>query len=176
MNISDKKWFISFAYRPPKSSNKTSFFAEITQSLNSAVNKFDNIVLMGDFNINILKNGLDTSKHLKDFSDTFSLTNLINTATCTKSSLGTAIDIMLTNRPRSFQHTCAVTTGLSDFHKLIVSCLRAHFKRLPPKHVFYRDYKHFNQENFLRDLDHEMIRGSFYQNEEQYAAFSAVFK
>ena len=29
---------------------------------------------------------------------------------------------------------------------------------------------------FLRDLDHEITQGSFYQSEEQYTTFSAVFE
>lgn len=69
-------------------------------------------------NINILSNGLKTSKHLKGFSDMFPLTYIANTATGSKSAPGTPLDIMLTNKPNYFTYTCAVTTYLSDCHKL----------------------------------------------------------
>ena len=42
-------------YRPPSSSNIDIFFAELTISLRKAVNKFDNLINLGDFNIDITK-------------------------------------------------------------------------------------------------------------------------
>ena len=42
-------------YRPPTSSNIDTFFAELTISLRKAVNKFDNLINLGDFNIDITK-------------------------------------------------------------------------------------------------------------------------
>ena len=89
--------------------------------------------------------------------DTFSLSNLINTKTCHKSSSGTTIDLMLTNRPNCFQKTSTVVTGLSDFHKMIISCLKTTFKKIPPKKITFRDYKKFDEESFLYDLDQQMI-------------------
>ena len=83
---------------------------------------------------------------------------------------------MLTNKPRSFYNTGAVTTGLSDCQKLILSCLRAHFKRLPPKKIIYRDYKMLDDAKRLHDLDQEIIKGSFNQHKESFAEFSSVFR
>ena len=42
-------------YRPPSSSNIDTSFAELTISLRKAVNKFDNLINLGDFNIDITK-------------------------------------------------------------------------------------------------------------------------
>ena len=53
--ISKKKWCIIFVYRPPHSNNKKVFFSELTTSLNQATNKYDNIIVMGDLNIDTLK-------------------------------------------------------------------------------------------------------------------------
>ena len=39
---------------------------------------------------------------MSDLCDTFSLSNLITSATSVKSQKGTSIDVMLTNRPRFF--------------------------------------------------------------------------
>lgn len=124
----------------------------------------------------MLSNSLETSKHLKEFSDMFSLISLTITATCRKSAPGTAFDIMLTNKPNYFTYTGPVTTGLGDCHKLILSSLGADFMRLPLKQVIYRDCQQFIREYFPRDLNHKMIRTSLYQNEDQYAAFTVVFK
>ena len=112
---------------------------------------------MGDLNINTLTqtNSNNTANHLMDFCDLFALSNLVNVKTCTKSVCGTSLDIMLTKKPRSFYNTGAVTTGLSDCHKLTLSCLRAHFKRLPPKKIIYRDYKMFDEVKFPGDSSNQ---------------------
>ena len=55
ITISKKRWFCMSVYRPPSSSNIDTFFTELTISLSKAVNKFDNLIIMGDFNIDIKK-------------------------------------------------------------------------------------------------------------------------
>ena len=45
---------------------------------------------------------MDTNNYLSDFIDTFSLTNIVNCKTCFKTLNGTLLDIMLTNKPKSF--------------------------------------------------------------------------
>ena len=60
---------------------------------------------------------------------------------------------MLTNRPNCFQKTSAVVSGPNDFHKMIVSCLKTTFKKIPQKKIIFRDYKMFDEQNFLYDLD-----------------------
>ena len=82
-----------------------------------------------------------------------------------KTDSGTSIDVLLTNRPRSFQNTAAIETGLSDYHKMILSFFRIHFVRLPPKKVEYRDYKKFDKNNFLFELEHELLKGEMYKRE-----------
>ena len=47
------------------------------------------------------------------------------------------IDLILTNSPYSFQNSCVMETGLSDFHKMIVSVMKTYFQKLKPKIVQY---------------------------------------
>ena len=61
------------------------------------------------------------------------------------------IDLFLTNCARSFHNTCVFETGLSDFHKLVVTLLRSKVESLPPKIISYRTYKQFNEGKF-KDL------------------------
>ena len=117
------------------------------------MNKYDFIFLAGDLNIHTGDKSKDTNNYLCDFMDTFSLNNLIKVKTRYKSATATILDIMLANKMRSFQKTSTVTTGISDCHKMIVTCLKAHFKKLPEKKIVYRDYKSFNKNIFLYDLD-----------------------
>ena len=52
--ISKKKWCIIFTDRPPKHKKK-SFFQELSKILNQAVNNYDNILIAGDLNIDLLE-------------------------------------------------------------------------------------------------------------------------
>ena len=90
------------------------FFNEIYITLNKILGKYDNILLAGDLNIDELKTGSDSSNHLSDAKTVFNLTNLIKKPTCFKSQDGTLIDLMLTNRPRSFLKSQNFEIGLND--------------------------------------------------------------
>ena len=48
---------------------------------------------------------------------------------------------MLTNSNRSFQNSCTVETGLSDFHKMIVTGLKIYSQKREAKVINYRDIK-----------------------------------
>ena len=118
---------------------------------------------------------MDTNNYLSDFIDIFSLTNALNSKTCFKTLNGTLLQIMLTNKPKSFCKTCPTEKGLSDCHKMIVTFLRASFKKIPSKNIVFRDYKHFNQNEFLHKLDLEMSKGKFYNSNNLYNDFSNLF-
>ena len=77
------------------------------------ISNLENVILLGDFNSEI------NEIALKNFCDTYNLENLVTEATCFKSHLNpSSIDLILTNRPRSFQNTTILETGISDFHKM----------------------------------------------------------
>ena len=63
------------------------------------------------------------------------------------------MNVILTNRPRSFQKTAAITTGLNDYHKMIRTTFRSPYMREPPRNIIYRNYKNFNAQNILNDLE-----------------------
>lgn len=76
LTISKRKWFIMYAYRP-ESINRCLFFEEIKISLGQAINKYDNIILAGDLNVDMDIPSKDVHGYLSDICDTFDLTNLI---------------------------------------------------------------------------------------------------
>ena len=51
------------------------------------------------------------------------------------------IDLMLTNSPNSFKNSCAIETGLSDFHKITETILKIKSEKLKPRIEHYKDYK-----------------------------------
>ena len=62
---------------------------------------------------------------ISDLRDTFNLKNFVTKPTCHKSLKDIIIDLILTNKPRSFQKTSVCETGLArDCHKLIFTILK----------------------------------------------------
>ena len=63
---------------------------------------------------------------------------------------------MLTNWPRSFQKSGAITTRPSDCHKMILTFFRSYFSRLPPKTITYRRFRYFETKDFLCKLENKL--------------------
>ena len=79
-------------------------------------------VLLGDFN------NKPKEKNMSNFLNTYYFENIVKQKTCFKNpDRPTCIDLILTNFSRSFQDTCTVETGPSDFHKLVVTVLKLYF-------------------------------------------------
>ena len=111
------------------------------------MSKYDNFILLGDFNEEIKENAM------MEFCETYNLSNLIKEPTCFKNPLNpSSIDVILTNHPRSFQNSLAIETGLSDHHRLTITVMRAFFPKQSPIIISYRDYKHYNENAFRNEL------------------------
>ena len=105
------------------------------------VNKYDNIFIAGDLNTDTGDKAKDTNNYLCDFIYIFSLNDPIKVRTCYKSVSGTILDIIHTNKTKSFQKTSTAITSTSDCHKMIVTCRKTHFQKLPQKKNVYRGHK-----------------------------------
>ena len=88
-----------------------------------ALCKYENLIAMGDFNIDNKSSNSDKDK-LEIFCDLFNLKNLVHS----KSSL-------------HFQKTHVVETGLSEYHKMISTFFKACSSKLRTKVIYYRSYK-----------------------------------
>ena len=53
LTIRNKKWIIFSVYRPPSYANLKYFFKQLEISLNKAFSKYDNVIVMGDINIDL---------------------------------------------------------------------------------------------------------------------------
>ena len=105
------------------------------------------MIIIGDFNM------LETHPDLKDFLEVHNLYNLIKGPTCFKSiQTPSAIDHIFTNRKYSFMETQTLETGLSDFHKMVFTCMKSTFVKLPAKTLTYRNYKNFDKDKFLAEI------------------------
>ena len=138
--------------------------------MNSAVGKYDNVIVLGDLNIDTQNEQHPCYNKLKSFSDVMGLQNLVKEKTCSTKNYASSIDVILTNRPGFFQNTCVFETGLSDYHGLVVTLLKAQVPRLKAKSITYRCYKNFNENGFLSDVrstnfdnDYQSAKGAYEQ-------------
>ena len=144
---------INCSYNPHKN-NIGSHLNVISKILDTYYGKYENVVFLGDFYAEIEETAM------KSFCESYNLTNLIKQATCFKSpKKPSCIDLILTNRPKTFQTTCVIETGLSDFHRLTVSVLKMHFRKLSPRIISFRDFSNYHNVNFINSLTEVLFEG-----------------
>ena len=83
------------------------------------------------------------------------------------------IDLLLTNRPRSFQNTLNLETGISDFHKMVITVMKVFYKKQKPKIIQYRSYKNFDNQVFQRELNSELLKIDL--NNAELSEFTEIF-
>ena len=112
---------------------------------------------------------------LSGFCDTFDLKSLKKTRNLLQKSRNPKdIDLILINNPRSFQNSCMIETGSSNFHGMVVTDMKTSFGRLEmlvfrkilhtylmdgplkPRVTNYRDYKSFGNKIFWEELLYEL--------------------
>ena len=71
--------------------------------------------------------------------------------------------MFLTNDSKCFEDCLTLETGLSDFHKLIFTIIKAKYERFPPKIANYRDYKNFDTKTFKVRLELTLKNTTFFE-------------
>ena len=110
--------------------------------------KYENTLLIDDFNVE------PNEANMNVFFNQYKLKSLNKEPTCFKNvNKPSCIDLFLTNNSKCFEDCLTLETGLSDFHKLIVTIMKTKHERFPPKIVNYRDYKNFDTKTFRDRLE-----------------------
>ena len=145
--ISKKKWLLLGTYNPHKTMI-SNHLCTLGQNLGHYLPSYDNIMVLGDLNSE------PHEDDMSEFCSLFNLKNLIKVPTCFKNPDNpSCIDLILTNHPHCFQNSTTIETGLSDFHKLTVTVMKTSFRKMPPKVVMYRNYKHYSKNKFCDDMN-----------------------
>ena len=146
INLRKTKFLLLATYHPPSQSDAY-FFGSLTKILDTYAHSYEKVLLAGDFN------SQDHELRISNFMSEHNLKNIVKSPTCFKSLENpTCIDLFITNFANSFQSTKTVSTGLSDFHKMVLTVLKNKFVKIKPKEVEYRCYKTVNREIFRYEL------------------------
>ena len=138
ISIRNKKWLLSCSYNPYKN-DISNHMPHLSKDLDSYIGHFDNVLFLGDFNSQPLENCVN------DFTMFIIFQILSKKPTCFKNPDNTScIDLFLTNRPNCFQSTMTMETGISDFHKMVITVLKIFYRKQKPNIIYYRYYKTFN--------------------------------
>ena len=167
INLRKTKWLFFAGYNPYKQFI-SKFLGSLSIYLDKLINKFDNILLIGDFNSETLESDMH------EFCNVYGFKNLIKEPTCYKNALNpTCIDLILTNKYNNFKNSITIETGISDFHKMTVTVLKTFFQKKAPTLIKYRDYKQFDNNTFRTELKNKL---SNYQIQEiTYDEYKEVF-
>ena len=92
--------------------------------------------------------------------DNCDLKSWIKQPTCYKN----CFHLLLANAPPSFQSTCVLEAGLSDF-EMTLTVMRKSFKKLQPRIINYRPYKNFSNKKFKSCLLSELRKEDFVNND-----------
>ena len=148
-----KKIALGCLYKPPKI--PYGVFANLYENLISIYSKYEHIVLVGDFNCNMLDlNAYNTKVLLDSFIEPFSLKQLVEKPTRITNTSSTLIDLILVNKPQNalFSSVCDAP-GVSDhcFTYVAYSLKKERFK---PYKVTKRDFKNVNWDAFKNAVEY----------------------
>ena len=164
LNLHKYKWLLCATYRA-RSQNHKYFFYNIDKGLDK-YSTYERVALAGDFKAQVGGKSFDT------FLYQHKLTSINSYPKCYKNpNNSSCIDHNLTNSSKSFFKTETVFTGLSGFHKLVLSVFKLHFLKAQAKEISYGNFRDFKEDNFNRDLKNRLSAESV----EEYAPFEKVF-
>ena len=121
------KWLFCCSYNPNKN-NISKHLNCLSKVLDTYISQYDNIMLLGDLNVESQDPGLSNLY-------VYNLFSLVKESLCFKNPYNpSCINLFQANRPRSFQNIFTIETGISDFHKVVITVLRVFYeKKQKPK-------------------------------------------
>ena len=147
-----KNILVGSFYRPPNS--KVDWYEHLEECMEKAYDDNKDIVIMGDFNIDLNLNNTQSQK-LLGIMDSFGLNQMVKTSTRVTCRSSTLIDHIYVTNSDSVKDLCVPQFSPSD-HYPVCFVWNIHGKRYSSnglhKSIKYRSSKKFNSEMFLSDL------------------------
>ena len=143
LNLRKQKWLIICNYNSHKTMIK-GYLEYISKEIDSNSSKYDNFLLLSDFNCE------SSEEATKSFCQIYNFKKLLDKPTCYKNPQNpSCVDLIKTNKSRSFQNSSTFETGVSGFHKMTLTVLESTFAKQKPRLLNYRNYKFFNNTTIL---------------------------
>ena len=154
MDSRKARFIVCARYIPPKFCQITDFLSSLTSATELMCESRQEILLIGDFNIDMLvrEHGHDPENDsLMDFCDRFCLQNQISEPTRVTEKRMTLIDVTLASHPERYATCGNLHMGLSD-HNLVYAVRKNKLPRAKARVIEYRSMRQFDIDKFLNDL------------------------
>ena len=142
-------------YQPTNQNNE--FFSAFQKLIENIWIKFSNIILLGDFNTNLLRDKCgDTSykgNKMKGILEQFNMKKVVKGPTRITIYSKTLIDLIVTNRKGVVKQKGTCPLGISD-RDMIYATLSASILRDQPKIMTFSNFNKFNERKFQSDIAH----------------------
>ena len=167
------KFYVICTYKNPRVPNHL-FVSMFREMLNKLDTNGDDLLVMGDFNIDMIK---DNNVINDEICDVYGLKNIIKSATCFKSEKGTLIDPLLVSNTSKFCVPFNVMCGVSDWHNMVGCVTKIACPIKKPFNISYRSYKTFNETNFKGDINQipSQVCEIFDDVSDQFWAFNLLY-
>ena len=144
--------------------SRTSYYWNHSNSPHERFNEFENVIdkidaeskelyILGDVNCNLLsETSAHNSSYLTNIFDIYGLSQLITEPTRVTPVSKTLIDLCITNSPEKVSNSGVIHLGISD-HSLVFMTRKIHHDRNCPRTIEMRQFKHFQKDKFLSDLE-----------------------
>ena len=171
---SGKSFLLGCLYRPP--SSNVSYFNKIVDNVEMALNISDDILVMGDFNIDVSDPSHQYYSKFTAFCDLCNLTQLISEPTRVTDNSSSTIDLICTSMPERHSRSVVIHVALSD-HYLVSTVVNSPLKKCH-KVINCRTFKYFDPSAFLSDMSRVFYNFSVVHTlsvSEQWESFCNLF-
>lgn len=150
-NHKQKSFLICYCYRPPSSTSE--WVEKFEQSLEKANVENKEIILLGDFNFNLLNETSNTRSWLRTINS-LQFDQLVQEPTRITDTTETLIDHVYSNLPENIIEVSVPCYAISDHYPVCLTRKPSNSLDRGPIHKFiqYRDTKYFSENDFISEL------------------------
>lgn len=142
---------VGVIYRPPRSSIAATIDM-LENSISNILPTIDNIIVMGDFNLNFFDIDDSNVSKLCRIMDSFGLIQTIHEPTRIGNSNFSLIDQIFMSSELSVIHSGTLDVGHISDHHLTFTTFECDGVKYAQKFLTFRNFKYFNYEEFNNDL------------------------
>ena len=163
IEVGKRKIVVGVLYKAPNI--PYSIFSQCVEAFIKIYSDYDNVVLLGDINVDMLDMDCASTKFFtENFIEPLSLSQVITKPTRITKTSKTLIDHAIVTNPKNVLIADCVDTGISDHH-LIFLAYALKKTKIKPYTVTVRDFKRINWETFYKDLEEYPWENTFNSND-----------
>ena len=164
-------------YRPPNVGDVATYVEGLRNMLTVVADQEKEIVITGDLNFDLKQSNKPApTKCFINITKEFSLWQIIDNFTHITENSKTLIDVFFTSLPDLYV-LGVIPVGFSDHSATYAICKLYRLKLPPPRIIDTRNFKHFNRDAFIEDLNKVLwsLINSFADVEDTWDSFKQLF-